>query len=463
MAIRSKELEPTRENLVLTLSKDLLDRNKSVWQFARFCDAQDDKCSIALNAKWGSGKTFFVRHVQLLIESFNPVTNAVSEEERKKIRCAFEQFAGKGENAIDFEPAVCVYYDAWENDNDGDPIISLVYEIIKQNAQHDSFKKEVDCIRAAALIADFFTGKNVTDIVDHLQEKDLLAKLKEQREIHDQVVDFLESLLSEQGNRLVVFIDELDRCKPEYAVQLLERIKHYLTNDRITFVFSVNIEELQHTIKSLYGDGFDACRYLDRFFDYRIELPPANMNRYYQELGLDNGSWIYESVCKAVIEYLGLGLREIEKYYRFAKIAAYKPTHQRSGYDFSDEKANQFSLCIIVPIVIGLRMVNTELYDDFITGKNPNPLLDIVGDGDIARGYCSALLNRSESYDADPKAQTTHVSLRDKLVLAYKALFDDSMRGEYDETRVGEYTFSKRTKSLVLRVSSMISEYANYE
>lgn len=58
MAIRSFELEPTRENLLNTLTRDLLERNKSVWQFARFCDAQEGKCSIAIDAKWGQGKTF---------------------------------------------------------------------------------------------------------------------------------------------------------------------------------------------------------------------------------------------------------------------------------------------------------------------------------------------------------------------------------------------------------------------
>ena len=48
-----------------------------------------------------------------------------------------------------------------------------------------------------------------------------------------------------KGNRLIIMVDELDRCKPSYAVKLLERIKHYFTNDRITFVFSVNTYELE--------------------------------------------------------------------------------------------------------------------------------------------------------------------------------------------------------------------------
>ena len=462
MAIKSFELEPTRENLLNTLTKDLLERNKSVWQFARFCDAQDGKCSIAIDAKWGQGKTFFVRHVQLLLDSFNAFTSSVTEEERAMIKQAFSRYIGNGDNAIELQPQICVYYDAWANDNDSDPILSLIYEIIKGTTQHYSFKRSMDCVKAAATISDFFTGRNAADIVALAQDLELLSELKNQREIHDTVAEFLESLLFEQGNRLVVFVDELDRCKPSYAVQLLERIKHYFANDRITFVFSVNVDELQHVIKSFYGEGFDACRYLDRFFDYRIALPPAKMVRYYQEIGLEDGTWVYETICKAVIETYSFGLREIEKYYRMAKVAAYKPTHNGSFSGFSDGNAMEFSLCIIVPIIIGLRMIDIKLYNDFIEGKNPQPLLDIMGDRDIARGLCSTLLGRNETYAEAQENQTT-VKLSDKLSLVYTALFDDSSRTDWGETRIGSCSFSQRTKDATLRVTSLLSDYASYD
>ena len=462
MAIKSFELEPTRDNLLSTLTRDLLSRNESVWQFARFCDAQDGKCSIAIDAKWGQGKTFFVRHVQLLLDSFNEFTDSASKEERATIKRAFSRYIGHGEKAIELQPQVCVYYDAWANDNDSDPILSLVYEIVTRTAQHYSFKKSADCLKAAATISDFFTGRNAADIVAMAKDRELLSELKTQREIHDIVAEFLESLLYEQGNRLVVFVDELDRCKPSYAVHLLERIKHYFSNDRITFVFSVNVDELQHVIKCYYGEGFDACRYLDRFFDYRIALPPAQMLRYYQEIGLENGSWIFESVCKAVIETYSFGLREIEKYYRMAKVAAFKPTHDRSFSGFPEGNAMEFSLCIIVPIILGLRMADINLYNDFIAGKNPQPLIDVMGNRDIAHGICNALLGRDETYAENQNGKTT-VNLPDKLRSAYTALFDDSSRTDWGEAHIGNCTFSQRTKDETLRATSLLSEYASYD
>ena len=92
--------------------------------------------------------------------------------------------------------------------------------------------------------------------------------------------EFFSAIFKEQGNRLVIFIDELDRCKPDFAVKLLERIKHYFVNPDITFVFSINSMELQHTIKQYYGSEFDACKYLDRFFDLRIVLPDISTEKF---------------------------------------------------------------------------------------------------------------------------------------------------------------------------------------
>ena len=465
MALKSKELEPTRENLLQTLEQNMLDRNKSVWQFARFCDAQTGKCAIAIDAKWGYGKTFFVRHVQILLEAFNIFTDAVTDEERTAIKKAFQRQIGTGDNEIALEPQVCVYYDAWKNDNDGDPILSLVYEILRSTAQNFPFKKSVDCIEVASLIADFFTGKNSSDFVKLIKEKDPLSELKVQKEIHSLVSQFLDSLLYEQGKRLLVIVDELDRCKPEYAVRLLERIKHYFSNDRITFVFSLNLEELQHTVKCFYGEGFDACRYLDRFFDYRITLPPANMENYYRMIGLENGSWVYESVCKAVIDYCDFGLREIEKYYRMAKIAAFNPTHNNSYYGFSDGNGLQFSLSIILPIIIGLRMKDFDLYNQFVTGENVEPLIDIMGDGTIANAFCNGLLERGETYDKRFREDEEKklVRLEDKLTEVYQALFVGNNRTPWDEIHIGEYSFSKQTKEKIMRAASMLSEYASYE
>ena len=465
MGIKSLELKPTKENILETITRNLIDRNHSLWQFVRFCDAQEYSCSIALDAQWGYGKTFFVKQAKMLLESFNAFSNAITCEEKERIKAAFSEYIGSGNNAADFQPQVCVYYDAWSNDNDIDPILSLVYEIVRNTAFDYSFKKERDCLKIAASIVDFFTGKDAKEFIELMHGDDPLSGIKNQKNIQTIVEDFLDTLLSEQGNRLVVFVDELDRCKPSYAVQLLERIKHYFSNDRITFVFSVNLKELQHTVRRYYGDSFDASRYLDRFFDYRMTLPPANMTRYYQEIGLDNnGGWLFEGVCKAVARYYSFGLRETEKFYRNAKIAAYKPAHNRSFYGFSEGNGFTVGLYLFVPIIIALRMVDTTLYYDFINGKNSNPLIEIVGDGDLASGICSLLLEQNEVFDGDPHTDgQICVLLEDKLNQAYNAIFVKEDDCTWRETNVGKCSFSMQTKETILRITSLLSEYTSIE
>lgn len=69
-----------------------------------------------------------------------------------------------------------------------------------------------------------------------------------------------------------IFIDELDRCRPTYAVEMLEAIKHIFDIEGIVIVVSTHTEELQHTIKALYGNEFNANNYLRRFFDTKFHL-----------------------------------------------------------------------------------------------------------------------------------------------------------------------------------------------
>ena len=81
----------------------------------------------------------------------------------------------------------------------------------------------------------------------------------------------------EQGAKapLFVLIDELDRCRPTYAIALLERVKHLFEVDGVVFLIATDTKQLVHSINAVYGAEFDARRYLDRFFEqtYRMSEP----------------------------------------------------------------------------------------------------------------------------------------------------------------------------------------------
>ncbi|WP_373036981.1 KAP family P-loop NTPase fold protein [Vibrio tetraodonis] len=69
-----------------------------------------------------------------------------------------------------------------------------------------------------------------------------------------------------------VFIDELDRCRPSYAVEMLETIKHIFDIKGVVFVVATDTRQLQHAVRVVYGQGFDADIYLGRFFNTRYAL-----------------------------------------------------------------------------------------------------------------------------------------------------------------------------------------------
>lgn len=457
--MNSFELIPTEENLIHTLNKDLLKRNKDLVRFYDLLLAQEGTSSIAIDGRWGSGKTFFVKQSMLLINAKNPMSD-MDDEKKASIVYAIP-FPEKSEDVPE-NYNVAVYYDAWENDNDTDPVLSLVYEIIKQLGINYDFDDNGNIFKLAGSVLEAFTGRNINSIIENLKSENHLTNIREEKDLHEDIKNFFTELLVERGNRLVIFIDELDRCKPSYAVHLLERIKHYLCDERITFVFSVNLGELQHTIKHYYGNTFDACRYLDRFFDMRLSLPPADKTAFYREMGLDSG-YILEKVSRKVIDTYNMELREATRFYRQVKTAAYEPTHDSRKWDFgfSDGKGKKLLLMYITPILVGLKIVDISLYNDFVNGKNSKPLMDIYKESDLEDWLCSGLLNRDEAFE-EIEGKTL-VTVEQKLQSLYEAIFVTEYTNGVYHTMIGDYEFDSNSKHFVRSIESMLSVYADYE
>ena len=457
--MNSFELIPTEENLIHTLNKDLLKRNKDLVRFYDLLLAQEGTSSIAIDGRWGSGKTFFVKQSMLLINAKNPMSD-MDDEKKASIVYAIP-FPEKSEDVPE-NYNVAVYYDAWENDNDTDPVFSLVYEIIKQLGINYDFDDNGNIFKLAGSVLEAFTGRNINSIIENLKSENPLTNIREEKDLHEDIKNFFTELLVERGNRLVIFIDELDRCKPSYAVHLLERIKHYLCDERITFVFSVNLGELQHTIKHYYGNTFDACRYLDRFFDMRLSLPPADKTAFYREMGLDSG-YILEKVSRKVIDTYNMELREATRFYRQVKTAAYEPTHDSRKWDFgfSDGKGKKLLLMYITPILVGLKIVDISLYNDFVNGKNSKPLMDIYKESDLEDWLCSGLLNRDEAFE-EIEGKTL-VTVEQKLQSLYEAIFVTEYTNGVYHTMIGDYEFDSNSKHFVRSIESMLSVYADYE
>ncbi|MEO6716729.1 MAG: P-loop NTPase fold protein [Novosphingobium sp.] len=76
---------------------------------------------------------------------------------------------------------------------------------------------------------------------------------------------------------IFILIDELDRCRPTYAIKLLEEIKHLFDVPGLVFIFAMNADQLGHSVCGAYGAGFDGRAYLRRFIDREYRLAEADL------------------------------------------------------------------------------------------------------------------------------------------------------------------------------------------
>ncbi len=457
--MKSLDLTPTNENVYNSLINDSVGRGEFVRQFVKMLNAIEDNCTIALEGNWGSGKTFFVKQVKMVLDAHNPnyqpVNGFLTEERRKAIKEKCSEFNAE-DGSTELKPQLCVYYDAWQNDNDEDPILSLVYSIVKEIGSDFSFDKKPTLDICGELI-NLVCDKDISKLINVLKGENALDLIRKTKDEAEKVSEFLQSLLPEVGERLIVFVDELDRCKPSYAVKLLERIKHYFLDEKITFVFSVNINELQHTIKKHYGSEFDATRYLDRFFDLRATLPKFDLDKYYANIGFELNENMFNYVCASVINKYQFEMRNIAKYIRLAKIAVPKSVRKGDMLCIPEISASYIYQVYVIPIMIGLKLTDAERFENFVNGKDCTPLLDFQKCFSMGCFVDLALVERYKKSSNDIAAD-----IEKKIKEVYDAIFVEKYEDKYYR-RVGNMDFYKNTKNSVMCIAGLMSSSASFD
>ena len=459
--MKNYSLKPTEENAIELLKSNPIRRNMNLFRFIDLLDNIKESCTIAINGEWGSGKTFFVRQAKLVIDALNQST-AMDESTRVKILGCYPNKNAK------HECHSTVYYDAWMYDNHDDPILSLIYASIASRQTDFVEGKKRSVLDGVAALAGALSGRDISSVLQTARGADAFADFKNADDIREMVKGFIDSLISEHGNRLIFFIDELDRCKPDYAIRFLERIKHYFDDDRVTFVLSVSLSQLQETVKSYYGAEFDATRYLDKFFDLRISLPQPDMKNYLQtRLGMYEEA-IVESMCIETIMQYRLSLREAERFARIFRIAI-RPAAMKAVAGNPVGNAHFFCVTYIIPVMLALQMTNMTKYNEFIAGLDSKPLLDVLHWDNICFDYVM-LAGAGEKYDEKKKeiinlseANAPKVSVEDRLEEVYETLFARKPYRHYNETQIGAMEFSDRIKGYIAEIISLISLLTDYQ
>lgn len=141
-------------------------------------------------------------------------------------------------------------------------------------------KKYIDTdtvVESVAAVAKNASKALKSEIDDYVKRRDGIKSFRETLE------DFI--INANSGEPIVFIIDELDRCRPSYAVELLEQVKHLFSVSGIVFVLAIDKEQLGHIIRGMYGsDKFNASEYLRRFIDLEYAIPAVETDVYVKHL-----------------------------------------------------------------------------------------------------------------------------------------------------------------------------------
>lgn len=341
---------------------DLLGRQSEIENLTPIILNFDDPLVLALDSPWGSGKTTFVKLWQ-----------ACLEKEGKQSIC----------------------FNAWETDYAEDPLIVLVSELnkwLKTSGNKsvaskflEKSKKVLPSIAKQTAIAaikivtlNAVDGEQFDRVISDATGNitgDLMDNFNKQSESIEQfkkiITEALDALPSDQKN-LVIFIDELDRCRPTYAIELLERIKHLFSIKRLVFVLSTDTIQLSHSIRAVYGNDFDAKKYLQRFIDLDYSLKKPEREKYidikFEVLGINQAiknrpQWQNDlkelkECFVLLVKRFDLKLRDINLLLMRIRLILYSIPNDY----FLDQP-------LLVSLLI-LRDQNKELYDQYINSPN---------------------------------------------------------------------------------------------
>lgn len=259
---------------------DLLNRQAFVDRMIEVTEtiaANQKNVCYALNGVWGVGKSFVLEMFEQYIK------NEQSEETASDKYFLF-------------------HYNCWEYDYYEEPLVAIVSSMLDEIEKREKIiSREVKSIIKSALkiigkgllnkgnqFVEEKTGINLEDVASAIKdENEALMKELEENNKFDSNFHFKKTLnamketiksLSKEKT-LIFVVDELDRCLPEYAIKVLERLHHVFDNiPNVQVIISVDKRQFEHTVKNIYGEGTDVDKYLAKFIDFEMSLDEGELS-----------------------------------------------------------------------------------------------------------------------------------------------------------------------------------------
>lgn len=158
--------------------------------------------------------------------------------------------------------------------------------------------------------------KQMVEVSDNIINAYIKKRLDDFSETKESLENFRENLTQliellatefKMKMPMYIFVDELDRCRPTYAIQMLERIKHLFDIPNLAFVVATDTTSLSHSIKAVYGSEFDSKQYLQRFFHRTYKLPVATRQHILEAMivqsDVDLEIWSLPDISESVATY----------------------------------------------------------------------------------------------------------------------------------------------------------------
>lgn len=349
-------------------AEDKLDRAVTAEGLVRLISGQRGPLTVSLEGSWGTGKTFFLTRFQ-------------------------EVYRQRGGEVICFN--------AWSDDFLEDPLLSLLGQLTSELGKNpndhfgESLAQAIGPILAKAgfALCKSFARNTLKIDFDDLSLNDLSTKgeklldaFKEMTASRDELrkalTDLGNKVRAETGKPLLIIVDELDRCRPTFAVELLERIKHLFLQENIVFLLGIDRVELEKSIAAVYGD-IDAQRYLNRFIDVDFPLPATPLRAFIRGLLAD--SQLGEVFRNDSIH--------LERIYNWSNVFSTIADAQRMSLREVEHALRKFALVMISQMVnlsgdgallsayaVALKLGDDrERYQRFLQGKcSPKEIVDVL-------------------------------------------------------------------------------------
>ncbi len=409
------DLKPNDDkNIKKVLEEDYIGRNKYLNGLIHILNRLEESKIIALDGDWGSGKTFFLKSLEYLIShGYDKKYRNISENDLNKLKQEYMVF----------------YYNAWENDDAPSAMLSLIYKLINDSCLKKEENAESNIPKIFNAIVKFKTGGNL-DFKNFLAEnwtnKKITEEIETSEEIKEKFRELINNLLVENKNKMLIIIDEIDRCKPTFAIDLLENIKHFYDDDRVIFIVATNNKQLGASVCKVYGEKYDGYAYLDKFFDMNLELPNNYLEKFINAIDENQqSSKYYFKCCREIAKYKKVTMREYTRYLKsINSLESYLTVIRGEIY------LNTFTNHLFIPLALCLKIKEKEKYYEFISGNLFEEIEKLIETNDFFYDIAHKIVldkNRrllAEIKELQISEEEKSIKIREKIIATIKSIYN---------------------------------------